>query len=1026
GCGHSACAWDDTYDLDKLNVASLTSWNGVALDPYDKNIYSWMLQYSKDCTTKTCGKLYDADADTYNNTADCNDNNANINPGKAEVCDNGLDDDCSGGDAVCQAVNNTLNSSKKINYLTSPNYNYGIYVPSGYYLSNNSNRNWPVVFFLHGSGERGTGMSTITKVATNGPLKLVNSGENFDMIIIAPQTDSWSWATAPTTFNITDDFVEEMFAKYRIDKKKVYLTGLSMGGEGSWDYAFNAPDKVAAIVSIAGDTNYRSQVCTLKNKVAAWAFHNRNDTAIGSYGQRVALIQALDNNCGSPSPDSNAKYTEYPLNSHNAWTQTYDGTGMGTENSSYDAFDQDIYSWMLSYSKDCSSGTCVFKKVVVDADSDGYNSAVDCNDNNANVNPGRTEVCGNGLDDDCSGGDATCAPTPTCSDGIMNGGELGIDCGGTCPNACTSLLTTGKKGTQYLFNVTGSGITGYILYLPPNYSPANDYPVMIFLHGAGEKFSGGYLNYTLLRKTAIPQMINNGYDLPFIVIMPQVGTTGDWNYAALSKVVTVLDSVAANYSVDSTRIYVTGLSMGGGGTNKFVEEYYQLPAAAVPIAGWGSVTCANTEKIPRWSFHNNIDTTVASSGSRNVYNNHKKCAGAVDPRLSIYNASGHDSWSKTYNLNGMYDIMQNGTGSINYTEEIYMWFMRYSRPELSGTTCFTCIVDYDNDGSKMNLDCNDGNASINPNAEEICGNTIDENCDGIKAGACPVAPVDSDSDGYNSTADCNDNNANVNPGETEVCGNGLDDDCSGGDATCAATPTCSDGIMNGDESGVDCGGSCAATCISSNPPSGINGLLVSYPFTANANDASGNSRNGIVSGATWSSLSSSGVYSFDGNDYITVTNGGELDGLSAFSLEAWVYNPNFTGSNEYIVGKRKDVNSSWGLYVETASAGFVFFINDTAKNIRTPATLGEWQYITTTWDGSTMKIYSNGVMTSSMSFDSNMNVYPTANVLVGARESATARTLHYNGKIGEVHIYNKALSSSEVQSRYDSTRGKYT
>ena len=228
-------------------------------------------------------------------------------------------------------------------------------------------------------------MANISKVTTNGPLKLVKAGQDFNMIIVAPQTNAWGWGYYPNTFNPTDSFINSVISTYKVDKSRVYMTGLSMGGAGSWDYANFASGKLAAIVPIAGAGQYKSTVCNLKNRVAVWIFVNSNDPEPTASASSIynGFIIPLDNNCGSPVPDTNIKYTQYTASSHGGWTQTYDGTGMGTENKSYDLFDQSIYSWMLQFSKTCINGICTFYKngvsigTTTDADNDQIPSVND-------------------------------------------------------------------------------------------------------------------------------------------------------------------------------------------------------------------------------------------------------------------------------------------------------------------------------------------------------------------------------------------------------------------------------------------------------------------------------------------------------------------------------------------------------------------------------------------------------------------------------------------------------------------------
>lgn len=113
--------------------------------------------------------------------------------------------------------------------------------------------------------------------------------------------------------------------------------------------------------------------------------------------------------------------------------------------------------------------------------------------------------------------------------------------------------------------------------------------------------------------------------------------------------------------------------------------------------------------------------------------------------------------------------------------------------------CPVVVADADNDGYAADVDCDDDNASVYPGAAEICGDGIDQDCNGGDL-ACSGG-TDADQDGYTTETDCNDSDAAIHPGAAEVCGDGIDQDCSGSDLACSGG---TDNDQDGYASDVDC------------------------------------------------------------------------------------------------------------------------------------------------------------------------------------------------------------------------------
>ncbi|HTQ65128.1 MAG TPA: PKD domain-containing protein [Puia sp.] len=229
------------------------------------------------------------------------------------------------------------------------------YLPQGY---STGTKQYPLLIFLHGIGESGNGSAAqLPYVLRNGPPKLINqgtfpvsftvNGQTFSFIVISPQFSDW-----PQPADV-DAVVTYAMTNYRVDPKRVYLTGLSMGGGATWEYPGSTTvpyaAKLAAIVPICGASSpsmYRAQQI-IKYLLPVWATHNLNDPTASvqlTIGYIDSLNKARDiaiskNVTVGPAP----KMTIFNASGHDAWTQTYDP--------SYRENNMNVYEWMLSYVK---------------------------------------------------------------------------------------------------------------------------------------------------------------------------------------------------------------------------------------------------------------------------------------------------------------------------------------------------------------------------------------------------------------------------------------------------------------------------------------------------------------------------------------------------------------------------------------------------------------------------------------------------------------------------------------------------
>lgn len=196
---------------------------------------------------------------------------------------------------------------------------YWLYLPNEY--ETKANVKWPLVLFLHGSGERG---DDIEKVKIHGPPKLVAGGKEFPFVLVSPQCPANSRWNASEL----DKLVDELAGTYRVDRERLYVTGLSMGGSGTWSLINSQPEKYAAAMPLCGRGDLEAAEKLAKTPI--WVLvgdKDRPETVQNCRDMAAALKKAA----------GEAKLTVYPDLPHDCWTVTYNNP--------------EVYEWLLSHKR---------------------------------------------------------------------------------------------------------------------------------------------------------------------------------------------------------------------------------------------------------------------------------------------------------------------------------------------------------------------------------------------------------------------------------------------------------------------------------------------------------------------------------------------------------------------------------------------------------------------------------------------------------------------------------------------------
>jgi predicted peptidase len=197
---------------------------------------------------------------------------------------------------------------------------YVLFVPYGY----RGDKPYPLILFLHGLGECGTDGHKQAAVGLGPAVR--RRAKTFGFITIFPQAQHRTWQADSEDARRALAILAEVEKEYRVDPRRVYLTGLSMGGYGTWSLAAKYPDRWAAIAPVCGGGN-PANAARIKD-LPCWCFHGAADRTVPASNSRQ-MVEALRAAGGHP------RYTEYPGVGHNSWDRAY-----GTD---------ELYDWLSQH-----------------------------------------------------------------------------------------------------------------------------------------------------------------------------------------------------------------------------------------------------------------------------------------------------------------------------------------------------------------------------------------------------------------------------------------------------------------------------------------------------------------------------------------------------------------------------------------------------------------------------------------------------------------------------------------------------
>ncbi|AKF85754.1 hypothetical protein MFUL124B02_15775 [Myxococcus fulvus 124B02] len=470
---------------------------------------------------------------------------------------------------------------------------YSEYLPPGYLTST---QRYPTIIHLNGMGElgRATTESELYTITTkHGALANIRTSAtwktyfgNKQVMVFAPQSvDNYSPAELRP-------FIQFIVANYRVDPTRVYLTGLSMGGWGTWRYAHQYGTELAAIAPFATNIGAPGDTLTSLKDVAVWASSTYGEVAAQqSWLVGYTKVYGASQVVGVPEPTQTTTYLFDK--STKAWTSQTGAVGTGSAvarlivltGSAHTGWSQSygtqaFWDWMLAQQRGTTPTPVTYALTVNAGSGDGqYTSGTQ-------VTLTADAPATGYVFDRWTGATVASATSATTT--------LTMPAAATTVTATYRLSTSGLPITVEdqvigrLTSVTGTTYA-YGEYLPPGYltSPTTTYPVVIHLHDAGEtgttsteaqliEVVSRYGPLQLIRTSATWKTYFGGKQA--LVFAPR--TSANWDPTQLDALV---DFLVAHYRVDTSRIYVTGRVQGGSGAWNYAYHHGDRIAALAPV-----------------------------------------------------------------------------------------------------------------------------------------------------------------------------------------------------------------------------------------------------------------------------------------------------------------------------------------------------------------------------------------------------------------------------------------------------------